>query len=39
MSAIEAYLGDLGWRLSGPASAKRDLLREARDGLNDAAEA
>ncbi|KZB82620.1 hypothetical protein AVL48_10595 [Amycolatopsis regifaucium] len=36
---IEAYLGDLRARLDGPASAKRDLLREARDGLNDAADA
>lgn len=39
MSAIEAYIGDLGRRLSGPAAAKADLLTEARDGLTDAAEA
>ncbi|WP_414942978.1 permease prefix domain 1-containing protein [Amycolatopsis sp. cmx-11-32] len=39
MTVIEAYLGDLRARLDGPASAKRDLLREARDGLNDAADA
>ncbi|MEV6909964.1 permease prefix domain 1-containing protein [Amycolatopsis sp. NPDC051071] len=39
MTVIEAYLGDLCTRLDGPASAKRDLLREARDGLNDAADA
>ncbi|WP_083255176.1 permease prefix domain 1-containing protein [Amycolatopsis orientalis] len=39
MSVIEAYLGDLRARLDGPASAKRDLLREARDGLTDAADA
>ncbi|WP_410656267.1 permease prefix domain 1-containing protein [Amycolatopsis sp. lyj-112] len=39
MSVIEAYLGDLRARLDGSASAKRDLLREARDGLNDAADA
>ncbi len=39
MSVIEAYLGDLRARLDGPASAKRDLLREARDGLTDSADA
>ncbi|MGW4128952.1 permease prefix domain 1-containing protein [Amycolatopsis japonica] len=39
MTVIEAYLGELRTRLDGPASAKRDLLREARDGLNDAADA
>ncbi len=39
MTVIEAYLGDLRARLDGPASAKRDLLREARDGLTDAADA
>lgn len=39
MSVIEAYLGDLRARLDGPATAKRDLLREARDGLTDAADA
>ncbi|MEU3768555.1 permease prefix domain 1-containing protein [Amycolatopsis keratiniphila] len=39
MTVIEAYLGELRARLEGPASAKRDLLREARDGLNDAADA
>ncbi|OOC06543.1 hypothetical protein B0293_13160 [Amycolatopsis azurea DSM 43854] len=36
---IEAYLGELRTRLDGPVTAKRDLLREARDGLNDAADA
>ncbi|MFI9453022.1 permease prefix domain 1-containing protein [Amycolatopsis sp. NPDC052450] len=39
MTVIESYLGELRSRLDGPASAKRDLLREARDGLNDAADA
>jgi hypothetical protein len=39
MSAIDAYLGELRGRLVGPASAKRDLLKEARHGLGDAAEA
>ncbi|MFC3452064.1 permease prefix domain 1-containing protein [Amycolatopsis speibonae] len=38
MSAIEAYVGDLDGRLSGPAGAKTDLLTEAKDGLTDAAE-
>ncbi|EMD27480.1 permease prefix domain 1-containing protein [Amycolatopsis azurea] len=39
MTVIEAYLGELRTRLDGPVTAKRDLLREARDGLNDAADA
>jgi hypothetical protein len=39
VSVIDAYLDDLRDRLDGPAAAKRDLLREARDGLNDAADA
>ncbi|WP_409492741.1 permease prefix domain 1-containing protein [Amycolatopsis sp. cmx-11-12] len=39
MSAIEAYISELGRRLSGSAGAKADLLTEARDGLIDAAEA
>ncbi|EMD27481.1 permease prefix domain 1-containing protein [Amycolatopsis azurea] len=39
MNAIEAYMGDLDRRLSGPAAAKADLLTEAKDGLTDAAEA
>ncbi|MFD9891261.1 permease prefix domain 1-containing protein [Amycolatopsis sp. NPDC059027] len=36
---IEGYLTELDRTLSGPASAKADLLAEARDGLHDAAEA
>ncbi|MFK0244369.1 permease prefix domain 1-containing protein [Amycolatopsis azurea] len=39
MNAIEAYMGDLDRRLTGPAGAKADLLAEAKDGLTDAAEA
>ncbi|MFE6614031.1 permease prefix domain 1-containing protein [Amycolatopsis sp. NPDC057786] len=39
MNAIEAYIGELEGRLSGPCSAKADLLTEARDGLVDAADA
>ncbi len=39
MNAIEAYIGELDARLRGPASAKTDLLTEARDGLTDAADA
>lgn len=36
---IADYLAALDARLSGPAKAKADLLAEARDGLDDAAEA
>lgn len=36
---IDAYLISLDRRLFGPRRAKRDLLREARDSLIDAAEA
>jgi hypothetical protein len=36
---IDAYVADLGRNLRGPARAKADLLREARDGLYDAAAA
>jgi hypothetical protein len=36
---IDAYVADLGRSLRGPARAKADLLREARDGLYDAAAA
>jgi hypothetical protein len=36
---IDAYMAELGRALRGPAAAKADLLREARDGLLDAAEA
>ncbi|UUV35193.1 permease prefix domain 1-containing protein [Amycolatopsis roodepoortensis] len=39
MNAIEAYIGELDAQLSGPRSAKADLLTEARDGLVDAADA
>jgi hypothetical protein len=36
---IDAYVADLGRSLRGPARPKADLLREARDGLYDAAAA
>jgi hypothetical protein len=36
---IDAYVADLGRTLRGPRRAKADLLREARDGLRDAAAA
>jgi hypothetical protein len=36
---IDAYVADLGRTLRGPRRAKADLLREARDGLCDAAAA
>jgi hypothetical protein len=36
---IEAYLAELERALRGPRRAKADLLREARDGLTDAAAA
>lgn len=39
MNVIDGYLTELGRTLSGPASAKTDLLAEARDGLRDAADA
>lgn len=38
-TVIDGYLGSLGARLHGPRAAKRDLLVEARDGLEDAAAA
>jgi hypothetical protein len=36
---IEEYIGGLSARLAGPRRAKRDLLREARDGLTGTADA
>jgi hypothetical protein len=36
---IDDYIGGLSARLVGPRRAKRDLLREARDGIVDAADA
>jgi hypothetical protein len=36
---IDEYIGGLSARLVGPCRAKRDLLREARDGIVDAADA
>ncbi|MEV0680999.1 permease prefix domain 1-containing protein [Actinosynnema sp. NPDC050436] len=36
---IDEYVADLGSRLRGPAHVKDDLLAEARDSLDDAAEA
>jgi hypothetical protein len=36
---IDAYLGALGQRLTGPRRARADLLAEARDALRDAAAA
>lgn len=38
MGPIEAYVADLDRALRGPRRVKADLLREARDGLLDAAE-
>ncbi|HEX6342688.1 permease prefix domain 1-containing protein [Umezawaea sp.] len=35
---IEEYVGDLDLRLRGPAHVKADLLAEARDSLDDAAD-
>ncbi|WP_106185752.1 permease prefix domain 1-containing protein [Umezawaea tangerina] len=35
---IDSYVGELDGRLRGPAAAKADLLAEARDSLDDAAE-
>jgi hypothetical protein len=39
VGAIEEYVAQLGAALKGPRRTKADLVREARDGLLDAAEA
>src|SRR5690349_5501816 len=38
-SAIDDYVSGLGRSLRGPSRLRRDLVAEARDGLDDAAEA